>query len=378
MGSTGGNALELLANDYQRNDSDMTTVLDAAGSEQVVLIETSNGSPSGIQYAARYPERIRAVVLINAYAHYVREDDYPWGYPRDALERFSAPAREAWGTGSWLDIVAPSKCGDDAFRSWWARCERLGIGPDQVAALTREAWERDVRHLLPTLKMPTLVLHREGDRYIRVGAGRYLGEHIPGAKYVELPGEDHFYFVGDTDGLVDEIEEFLTGSHQAPEGDVVTATVLFTDIVASTEQEARFGHRKWSAISQEHDAMIRAVLSFHRGHEVKSLGDGFLATFDATSRAVHAAVEIVAQARRIGIQVRAGVHTGEVEVRSDDVSGLAIAIAKRICDFGGSDEVLVSGVVPSLVVGSTIEFEDRGEHELKGVPGLWRLFAIAQ
>jgi class 3 adenylate cyclase len=376
MGSTGGNALELL-DDYQRYDGDLTTVLDAAGSKQVVIIETSNGAPIGIHYAARNPERIRAVVLINAYAHYVREDDYPWGYPRDVLDRFPAPAREAWGTGSWLDIVAPSKCGDDAFRRWWARCERLGIGPDQVAALTSKAWERDVRYLLPMLKMPTLVLHREGDRYIRVGAGRYLGEHIPGAKYVELPGDDHFYFVGDTDRLVDEIEEFLTGSHQAPEGDVVTATILFTDIVASTEQAARLGHRKWSAISQEHDGMVRAALSAHRGHEVKSLGDGFLATFDATSRAVRAAVEIVAQARSIGIQVRAGVHTGEVEVRSDDVSGLAIAIAKRICDFGGSGEVLVSGVVPSLVVGSAIEFEDRGEYELKGVPGLWRLFGVA-
>ena len=209
-----------------------------------------------------------------------------------------------------------------------------------------------------------------------MGAGRYLAEHIPGAKYVEVPGDDHLFFVGDTDALVDEVEEFLTGGRQAPEGDVVMAAILFTDIVASTEQSARMGHRKWTSLTDAHDAMVRATLSRHRGREVKTTGDGFLATFDATTRAVRAATEIVAAAKGMGVDVRAGVHTGEVEVRPGDVVGLPVSIAKRVCDLAGSGEVFVSGAVSTLIAGSAIEFEDGGEHELKGVPGSWRLYRV--
>jgi class 3 adenylate cyclase len=356
-------------------DADLTAVLDAVGCQQVVLVGWNQAGPTVIRYAAAHPERVAALVLFETYAHYVREDDYPWGLPREALDRFTASLKETWGTGAGLEVFAPSKAGDAGFRAWWARGQRLGTGVDQAAMSIRAGAFRDVRESLPTLAVPTLVLHRNEDRYIRVGAGRYLAEHIRGAKYVELPGDDHVFFVGDTDAVLDEIEEFLTGSHQAPEGDVVTATILFTDIVASTEQSARMGHRKWSRLTDEHDAMIRATLHRHRGREVKTIGDGFLAAFDATTRAVRAAMEIVTEAARLGLNVRAGVHTGEVEFRPGDVVGLAVSIAKRICDLADPQQVFVSRTVSDLAAGSGITFEDCGDHTLKGVPGTWRLFA---
>jgi len=241
-------------------------------------------------------------------------------------------------------------------------------------ALMRTSQQVDVRHLLPLIQVPTLILHRRDNRFIRVGHGRYLAEHIPGAKYVELAGEDHLYFVGDTDALLDEIEEFLTGRHQAPEGDVVTETILFTDIVASTEQSARLGHRRWTTLSDDHDAMVRATLARHRGREVKTIGDGFLATFDATTRGVRAGTEIVATAKEMGLEVRAGVHTGEVEVRPDDIVGLAVTIARRICDLARPGQVLVSEAVKVHLMGSGIAVSEQGCYALKGVPDEWRLF----
>jgi class 3 adenylate cyclase len=226
------------------------------------------------------------------------------------------------------------------------------------------------------VSVPTLVLHREEDRFIVLGAGRYLAEHIPNARFVVLPGADHALYSGDVDAVVDEIEEFLTGARSGAEGDVITATVLFTDIVGSTERQARMGRREWSRVAEDHDAMVRRALIRHRGHEVKTTGDGFLATFDATGRALRCAAEIVDAARGIGLELRAGVHTGEVEVRGDDIAGLAVTIAKRVCDLAAPGQVLVTRTVTDQVVGSTIEFEDHGEHQLKGVPGTWRLDAL--
>ena len=243
-------------------------------------------------------------------------------------------------------------------------------------AIAAASQKVDVRHLLPKIRVPTLVLHRRENQFVRVGHGQYLAEHIPEAKYVELPGADHLYWVGDTDAMLDEIEEFLTGTRQGPEGDVVMAAILFTDIVASTEQSARMGHRKWSAVTQDHDAMVRAALQRHRGREIKTMGDGFLATFDATTRAVRAAAEVVAAAKGMGLEVRAGVHTGDVEARSDDVVGLAVTISKRICDLAGAEEVLVSEGVKGQIVASGITTSERGTHILKGVPDEWRLFAV--
>ena len=276
-----------------------------------------------------------------------------------------------------LALVAPSVAEDQVFRAWWDRAGNRGASPAMAESMARMMREGDVRPLLPTIHAPTLILHRCGVQLFRVGHGRYLAEHIPDAKYVELPGDDHVMFVGDTDALLDDVEEFLTGGHQAPEGDVVTKTILFTDIVASTEQSAQMGHRKWTALTDQHDAMVRVTLARHRGHEVKTIGDGFLATFDATTRAVRAATEVVARATGLGLEVRAGVHTGEVEVRPDDVAGLAVTIGKRICDLAGPGEVFVSEVVKGLLVGSDITTTEKGSHVLKGVPGQWRLSAVA-
>ncbi|MGO9872271.1 MAG: alpha/beta fold hydrolase [Acidimicrobiia bacterium] len=360
-------------------DTDLTAVLHTAGCEQVVLVGFSNAGATAIRYAVSHQERIRALILIDTFAHYVQEDDYPLGIPSEDLKRLttSRDGNELWGTGWSVEIMAPSKMRDEGFRAWRARSERLGVGPGQIAKVWVCGAMQDVRALLPTVAVPTLVLHREGDRFLRVGAGRYLAEHIPGTKYVELRGEDHLFFVGDTDALLDEIEEFVTGGRQAPEGDVLTATILFTDIVASTEQSARLGHRKWTALSDAHDTMVRAVLARYRGREIKTTGDGFLATFDATTRAVRAATEIVTAAKGIGLDVRAGVHTGEVEVRPDDVVGLTVSIAKRICDLAGAGEVFVSEAVKALLLGSGIATSEQGTHVLKGVPEEWRLFAVA-
>jgi class 3 adenylate cyclase len=253
---------------------------------------------------------------------------------------------------------------------------RFAGGPNLIADIVRAEFEGDVRPLLPSISVPTLVLHREGNRVIQLGAGRYLAEHIPNSKFVVLPGDDHLFFVGDTDALADEIEEFLTGARSGAEGDVVMAAVLFTDIVASTEHQARVGPREWSRLTDRHDTMVRAALARHRGHEVKTTGDGFLVTFDATGRALRCASDILAGAKDIGLELRAGVHTGEVEVRGDDIAGLAVTIAKRVCDLAGPSQVLVSEMVRGMMVGTGTQFRDKGERQLKGVPGTWRVFSV--
>ena len=373
IGASGGNLEDGVVDEIV--DVDLTAVLDAVGCGPVVLVGWNQGGAAVIRYAAIHPERVTALVLFETYAHYVREDDYPWGLSRDALDRYTASMRETWGTGAGLDVFAPSKAGDEEFRAWWARGQRLGAGVDRAAMSIKAGALRDVRRLLSTLAVPTLVLHRKGDRYIRVGAGRYLAEHIAGAKYVELAGNDHVFFVGDTDAVIDEIEEFLTGARSAPEGDIVTATVLFTDIVASTAQSARLGHRKWTALTDAHNTMVRSSLTHYHGREIGTTGDGFLATFDATTRAVRAAVEIVTKARQMGLDVRGGIHIGEVEMRADDIAGLAVSITKRICDLANAGEVFVSRPTAEITVGSGITVEDRGHHTLKGVPGTWQLFA---
>jgi class 3 adenylate cyclase len=306
----------------------------------------------------------------------VREEGYPWGVPSKSIDRFVAIIKDAWGTAALAEVMTPSRIGDERFRAWYARATRFSRGPDRVAAITRANLETDLRALLPSISAPTLVLHREGNPWIHLGAGRYLAEHIPDAKFVVLPGDDHLFFVGDTDALVDEIEEFLTGARSGAEGDVLTMTVLFTDIVASTEHQTRVGPREWSRLTDHHDAMVRATLARHWGNEVKTTGDGFLATFDATGRALRCAAEILAGAKEIGLELRAGLHTGEVEVRGDDIAGLAVTIAKRVCDLAGQGEVLVSETVRSNMVGSGTEFEDRGAHQLKGVPGVWTLCSV--
>jgi class 3 adenylate cyclase len=374
MGASEGDPLASLAGD-NTSDTDLAAVLDAVGFERPALACMDAGMPL-IHFSVTHPERVSALVLINSYAHYLREDDYPWGVPPHSIEAFVATVKEGWGTSAAVDYVAPSRSADQGFREWYGRAGRLGSSPNQLAEITRTSFEADVRRLLPLISCPTLVLHSQDNRYIRLGAGQYLAEHIRDAHLVVLPGDDHLFFAGDTDVLVDEIEEFLTGTRSGAEGDVLSMTILFTDIVASTEQQARVGARTWSRLTDHHDALVRTALGRYRGHEVKTIGDGFLATFDATGRALRCAADILASAKDIGLDLRAGVHTGEVEVRGDDIAGLAVTIAKRVCDLAGPGQVLVSETARGHMVGSGMGFDDRGERSLKGIPGSWRLFAL--
>jgi pimeloyl-ACP methyl ester carboxylesterase len=272
--------------------ADLVAVLDAAGFERVALVGEAMAGARTVRFALAHPERLGALVLLNSCAHYLREEDYPWGVPAESLDDVVAFAKQRWGTGATMELLAPSRAADTRFREWWVRCERLGAGPDAAVAAFRFGLEQDVRPLLPAVSAPTLVLHRQGNRYIDIGAGQDLAERIPGAKFVALPGDDHVFFSGDTDGLVDEIEDYLTGRHHGAEGDVVTATVVFTDIVASTERQAGVGQGEWSRLTDRHDAMVRAALARHRGREVKTTGDGFLATFDAAGRALRCTGEV--------------------------------------------------------------------------------------
>jgi class 3 adenylate cyclase len=355
------------------SDADLLAVMDANGAERAVLVGFSTGGQFAIHFVATHPERVDGLILIDTYAHYVREDDYPWGYPREGLDDVTAFIEGSWGTGGELEIIAPSRATDERLRALYGRGRRSTFSPSLSAQVIRRSLEWDGRGFLPSISCRTLVLHRDGDRFIHLGAGRYLAEHIAGSKFVVLPGEDHLFFVGDTDALVDEIEEFLVGTRSGAEGDAVTTTVVFTDIVASTEHQARVGRREWSRLTDQHDALVRDLLARHRGREVKTIGDGFLATFDGTGRGLRCATEIVQGAKGIGLDLRAGVHTGEVWLRGSDIAGLAVTIASRVCDLAGPGEVLVTKTVTDQVVGSNIEFDDRGEHELKGVPGNWRL-----
>lgn len=358
----------------QSSVDDLSVLLDDCEAPNVVLAASAVGGPFAIRYAHARPDRVRSLVLIDTYARFLRASDYPFGLPESLFELFLTGV-QTWGTGTSVDLLAPSRAADGLFRERIARIERLGQPPDQAAASLRQALSVDVRHLLPELQVPTLVLHRRDDRYIRAECGRYLAAAIPGAHYVELPGADNLLFVGEVDALVDELEEYLTGAHQAPEGQVITSTILFTDIVSSTERASRLGHRVWSGLTAEHDAAVRHALQRHGGREIKTMGDGFLATFDAGTRAVRAATQIVTSAN-LGLEVRAGIHTGEIELLPDDVSGLAVTIAKRVCDLAGPSQVLVSETVKGALVGTGIALVDQGSHALKGVPDEWRLYSV--
>jgi class 3 adenylate cyclase len=374
VGASGGDPVAAGRGDHFVED--LISVLDDVGCERVVVVAASTFGQNAITFASAHPERVTALVLANTYAFYIRDDDCLFGVPLETFGAWVDQAERWWGTEGNLVVLAPSQAGDERFCQWWCRCCRLGISPRQLKEMFWASFRRDVRPLLASLDVPTLVLHREGDRYIRADSGRYLAEHIPDAKLVLLPGEDHLFFAGDTDGVVDQIEEFLTGRHQAPEGEVVLAAILFTDIVRSTEQAAELGPRAWRQLSDEHDALVRNVLRRHGGREIKTTGDGFLAIFDSGTRAVRCAVEIADGAATLGVQVRAGVHSGEVEIRDADITGLAVTIAKRICDLAGPGRVLVSETIRELLVGSEIALSLDGTRVLKGLPDDWRLWTV--
>jgi class 3 adenylate cyclase len=327
-------------------------------------------------FAASHPERVSALVLYGAFARMTQTPDYPWGYPPPVLDRYVEAKVANWGGDETVDFFAPSVAGDPEFRRRFAAFERRATSPGAYRSLMHMNADSDVRDVLASIRVPTLILHRSGDIPIRVGHGRYLSEHIAGARYVELPGDDHFFWVGDTAAIFDEVEEFLTGRRSTYDADRVLCTIVFTDIVDSTRRAADLGDRRWRGLLDDHDAMVRGQLERFRGRPIKYTGDGVFATFDGPARAIRCAGAIRDGARRLGLEIRAGLHTGECEIRDDDLGGIAVHVGARVAGLADPGEVLVSRTVVDLVAGSGIEFTDRGDHQLKGVPGTWRLFAV--
>jgi class 3 adenylate cyclase len=357
---------------------DLRAVLDAGGVDRAVLLGTSEGGPMAIMFATMFPNRTAGLVLLASAASFVpRPDDHPWGLlpEREWWEEY----RAKWGTSQsvTLERFAPSLAGDDAFRRWWARYERQSASPSALLRLGAMVREIDVRPLLDLVRVPTLVLHRTGDRNIPIECSRYLAGHIPGARLVEFDGVDHLPFAGDQDAWMDEVREFVTGTRRRPDPDRVLATVLFTDLVDSTAQAARLGDKSWRAVLEDHDSIARRIVSGYGGTMVKTTGDGILGWFDGPARAVRCAVELRDELARAGLVCRAGLHSGEIERRGEDIAGIAVHIAARVEAQAHPGEVLVSRTVKDLVVGSRMSFTDRGVHRLKGVDDDWQLLAVS-
>jgi len=351
-------------------------VMDAAGVERAALFGLSEGGPMSILFAATYPDRVTHLVLTGTTSRFLVDDGYPHGIPDEWLAHMIERIESGWGEGALLSLFAPSIADDPRARQWWGKFQRRAASPGMARALMEMLAEIDVRAVLPTIHVPTLIIHRTDERAVPIGAARYLAEHIAGARLVEQPGADHFPWLGEADAFVDEVELFLTGERQSREIDRVLATVLFTDIVGSTEHASRLGDRGWRDLLQEHNAVVRSEIARMRGREVGTAGDGFLATFDGPARAIRCACAIQEAVKPLGITVRAGLHTGECEMIGEDVGGIAVHIGARVAGLAEPGEVLVSSTVKDLVAGSGLGFADRGVHALKGVPGEWRLYSV--
>jgi class 3 adenylate cyclase len=357
---------------------DLRAVMDAAGSERAAIYGGSEGGALAVVFAATYPQRVSALVLYGAYPRMTWAPDYPDGVPDEVWDEGLQHLEEQWGRGLEgglpLWALMPGRADDPVFRRAHGRWERLSASPGAAVAIQKMIREIDVRELLPAINVPTLVIYRTADIAHSVGS-RYLGSHIPNAKVVELEGDTYFPYLGDQDAILDEIEEFLTGVRPAHTPDRALATVLFTDIVSSTAKVAAVGDDTWKRTLDSHDALINREVERHRGRMINTTGDGILATFDGPARAVRCAQAICAAMPSLGIEVRAGIHTGEIEMRGDDIGGIAVHIGARVSALAGPGEVLVSSTVKDLVSGSGIRFTDRGSHVLKGVPDEWRIFA---
>ena len=360
----------------ERRVDDVKVVMDAVGAERAAIIGSSEAGPTGALFAATHPERVSALILIGAMARWTSTPDYRWARSALTYRMVMRTMQASWGTGISMPLYAPSRWADGGLRNWWARLERTGAGPGALRALLEANMNLDVRSVLPSIQAPTLILHSAGDRAVKVGGSRYMASAIPHAKYVELPGSDHIFFGSDADAILVEIEDFVTGVRPAPEGDRVLATILFTDIVGSTERAARLGDREWRRLLAQHYELTREEIERQRGALRETTGDGVKATFDGPARGVRCAQSIVDRVKSIGLEIRAGLHTGEVELRGGDLGGIAVHIAARVAAMAGPSEVLVSSTVKDLVVGSGLRFADRGAHALKGVPDQWRLFSL--
>jgi class 3 adenylate cyclase len=358
---------------------DAIAVLDAVGVEQATVFAPVFAGMAAIMLAAEHPDRVRSLILINASARAMWAPDYPIGASAVQADPFLSVAIEPDAVERGFDvlsIIAPSVAHDDAFRSWWDSSGNRAATPTMALAVSRVVAEADVRDLLPQITVPTLVLHRAGSLFVDPAHGRYLAEHIPGSTYVEVPGDDTLYWVGDTAPILDEIQEFLTGTRGGADVERALTTIVFTDIVGSTERAATLGDDHWRDLLDNHDRFVRHELNRFGGREVNTAGDGFVATFTSPSRAIDCAEAIIGAMRPLGIEVRVGVHAGEVELRGEDVAGLAVHIAARVAALAQGSEVAVSSTVREIVTGSGRTFADRDEHELKGVPGRWRIYSL--
>ncbi len=353
---------------------DVYTVMDAAGSEQAAIMGANEGAIMAALFAATHPRRVRALVLANATARLSAAPGYPIGMPSEAQERLLATIEQGWGRGEAIAAVNPTLAHDPAAAEAWGRFLRLSASPATAAAVLRMLFQLDIRDVLPMITAPTLVVHRRDNRIVPVQHGRYVAERIAGARFVEVPGADYAMAVGDLDALLDPVEEFLTGARAVPDPRRVLATVLFTDIVRSTERLSELGDRRWRGLLEAHDAIAQRQITRYDGVLVTRTGDGVLATFDGPARAIQCALSIRDALRGIGLGIRAGLHTGEMEQRDGNVSGLAVHIAARVLAHAEPDEVLVSRTVKDLVVGARLHFAERGTHELKGVPDEWTLY----
>jgi DNA-binding SARP family transcriptional activator/class 3 adenylate cyclase len=362
---------------FDERVSDLLAVMDAAGFERPALLGLSEGALLSCLFAAKHPERTRSLALYGGWARTIVAPDYPWGTTHEQFDRFVNAVTATWADATpLLRLWAADVHSDTALRAWWTRALHLGASPGAAVQWLRLTAEYDIRDALPSITVPTLVVHRSDDAIIPVVHGRYLANHIPGAKYVELPGANHLWWVGDHEQVLEPVQQFLTGSAPGPAPERVLTTLLFTDIVDSTRRASEAGDRRWRFLQSQHDRAVRSEIARHNGREVKTMGDGFLATFDGPTRAVRCAAAIRDAVVAIGIDVRAGLHTGEVELVGDDIAGIAVNIAARVCALAGPGEVLVSRTVVDLVAGSGLEFVPRGEHELGGLPGTFTLLAL--
>ena len=355
---------------------DVRAVMDAAGSPRAAVFGVSEGAPMSLLFAATYPERTSALILFGAFARGTRHPEYPWGWTPQVHEAFLRAVDRGWGTGVTVEWIAPALAGDQHHREWWGQLERLTASPGSIAACWRPNMEIDVRHVLPSIHVPTLVLHRSGDECTRVGGARHIAKHIPSARFIEYPGADHFPFTGDSAALLDDVEEFLTGVRHGPEPERVLATVLFVDIVGSTERAVALGDARWRDLLDDFHDRARREVSRFRGRVIDTAGDGALASFDGPARAVRSACAIRDAVASMGLTVRAGLHTGECELLGEKLAGVAVHIGARVAATAEPGQVVVSSTVKDLVAGSGLRFADLGTHALKGVPGEWRLFCV--
>jgi class 3 adenylate cyclase len=360
---------------------DVVAVMDAVGSERATIFGSTFTSVSALFLAADRPERVANLVIVNGAARALWAPDYEAGARASGANPYTTVAIEPDALEQGFDVleaIAPSVAGDHAFRAWWDAAGNRAASPSMARRSSQALVDADVRDKLPQITAPTLVLHRRDSTFVPVGHGRYLAEHIDGARYVELPGADTLYWVGDSISILDEIEEFITGARGGSDADRVLTTIVFTDIVGSTRRAAELGDDRWHALLDNHDNIVRHELERFRGIEVNTVGDGFVAMFPSPSTAIDCADAIIDAVRPLGIEVRVGIHAGEVEIRGDDIAGMAVHIGARVAAMAGPGEVLVSSTVREIVTGSRRTFTDRGEHELKGVPGAWRVYALVR